>query len=329
MELTVVLAGIPVRLSLRSPAYAACFQPFRTEADPVAAVRVPEDALKEAAPHYEAGTTPEQVEYLELGPRVCDALLPYGRILFHGAAIVWRGRAWIFTANSGTGKTTQYMLWKLCFGSEIKILNGDKPLLEFRKDGILVHPSPWRGKEGLGSLDTAPLGGIILLEQNEENRMRRLLPAEAAGPLLTQLLFTRKNADDVRAACALEERLLAQVPVWLLQNRGDAASAALCRDTPDGGANMTYTLQKDVALVTVCDEHFLVAAGQARGKVPAVKGINRPGAYFWNLLQQKLPENDILRHTAADYHIPIEKAAQALRRFAALLAAEGYLTMAG
>ena len=49
---------------------------------------------------------------------------------------------------------------------------------------------------------------------------------------------------------------------------------------------MTYTLQKDVALVTVCDEHFLVAAGQARGKVPAVKGINRPGAYFWNLLQQ-------------------------------------------
>ena len=84
-----------------------------------------------------------------------------------------------------------------------------------------------------------------------------------------------------------------------------------------------------VALVTVCDEHFLVAAGQARGKVPAVKGINRPGAYFWNLLQQKLPENDILRRTAADYHIPIEKAALALRRFAALLAAEGYLTIAG
>ena len=80
MELTVVLAGIPVRLSLRSPAYAACFQPFWTEADPVAAVRVPEDALKEAAPHYEAGTTPEQVEYLELGPPTaayCSMVLPF------------------------------------------------------------------------------------------------------------------------------------------------------------------------------------------------------------------------------------------------------------
>ncbi len=64
MELTVELAGIPIRLSLRSAAYAPFLQPFRTEADPVAAVRVPEDALKEAAPHYEAGTTPEQVEYL-------------------------------------------------------------------------------------------------------------------------------------------------------------------------------------------------------------------------------------------------------------------------
>ena len=87
MELTVVLAGIPVRLSLRSPAYAACFQPFWTEAGPVAAVRVPEDALKEAAPHYEAGTTPEQVEYLELGPvsampcsptaAYCSTVLPF------------------------------------------------------------------------------------------------------------------------------------------------------------------------------------------------------------------------------------------------------------
>lgn len=60
---------------------------------------------------------------------------------------------------------------------------------------------------------------------------------------------------------------------------------------------MTYTLQKDVALVTVCDEHFLVAAGQARGKVPAVKGINRPGAYFWNLLQQTAGERHSPPHS--------------------------------
>ena len=231
MELTVALAGVPVRISLRSPAYAACFQPFLAGTDPIADVRVPESALKQAAPHYEAGTTPEQIEYLELGPHACDALLPYSRMLFHGAAILWCGRAWIFTANSGTGKTTQYMLWKLCFGREVQILNGDKPLLEFREDSIVVHPSPWCGKEGLGSLDSAPLGGLILLKQSGENRMRRLQPAEAAGPLLTQLLFTRRTVDDVRTACALEDRLLHRTPVWLLENRGDTASAALCRDT--------------------------------------------------------------------------------------------------
>lgn len=158
MELTVVLAGIPVRLSLRSPAYAACFQPFWTEADPVAAVRVPEDALKEAAPHYEAGTTPEQVEYLELGPRVCDALLPYGRILFHGAAILWRGRVWVFTANSGTGKTTQYMLWKLCFGSEIKILNLEPSAAEAAGERHSPpHSSGLSHSHREGSTSTAPL----------------------------------------------------------------------------------------------------------------------------------------------------------------------------
>ena len=92
---------------------------------------------------------------------------------------------------------------------------------------------------------------------------------------------------------------------------------------------MTYTLQKDVALVTVCDEHFSGCRRAGPRQGPCREGHQPAGSLFLNLLQQKLPEDDILRHTAADYHIPIEKAAQALRRFAALLAAEGYLTMAG
>ena len=74
-------------------------------------------------------------------------------------------------------------------------------------------------------------GKLAEPEFTDKVTLRWQMPEHTEGPLLTQLLFTRKNADDVRAACALEERLLAQVPVWLLQNRGDAASAALCRDT--------------------------------------------------------------------------------------------------
>ena len=112
------------------------------------------------------------------------------------------------------------------------LLNGDKPLLEIPPEGaITVHPSPWYGKEGMQQYFSGPLGGIILLEKAAENRMRRMTPREAAGCLFTQLLITRRDADSVRRACALEQALLERTPLWLLQNRGDSAAAELCRDT--------------------------------------------------------------------------------------------------
>ncbi len=92
---------------------------------------------------------------------------------------------------------------------------------------------------------------------------------------------------------------------------------------------MTYELQPDVALVTICDEYYLVAAGEARGKVPRILGVTAPGAYFWELLERRLPVPDILRQAAADYRVPEDTAATAFRHFADSLREYGYLTLSG
>lgn len=90
---------------------------------------------------------------------------------------------------------------------------------------------------------------------------------------------------------------------------------------------MTYTLQEGVVLAEVCEEFFLVASGPARGKVPPVEGVTRPGAYFWRLLEQKLAPEEIIRRAAADYRVPEETALAALRQFADALKKKGYLTV--
>ena len=92
---------------------------------------------------------------------------------------------------------------------------------------------------------------------------------------------------------------------------------------------MIHRLRPDVVLVTVCGEHLLVAAGRARGKVPAVKGINRPVAYFWERLERGLEEGEIVAQAAADYDCPEATAREALDRFLAVLEQEGYLLMEG
>ena len=224
MKISVKLAGLPMEIGLQYSKYLYIFAPFASEEPPRAFASVSPDELARAAAWYPEGGA-AYAEMMELCPRVSDALLPFGRLVFHALAFEWQGRVWLLTGPSGAGKTTHYLRWKLRYGEELRLLNGDKPLLEIPPEGaITVHPSPWYGKEGMQQYFSGPLGGIILLEKAAENRMRRMTPREAAGCLFTQLLITRR-------ACALEQALLERTPLWLLQNRGDSAAAELCRDT--------------------------------------------------------------------------------------------------
>lgn len=231
MKKTLLLAGIPVEADILFEEEFPVFSPFFTDAEPLVSVSVPQDELESVRPLYRPDATDPYIHYMELCTRVSDALLPYGRAVFHGAAFLWRGRAWLLTAPSGTGKSTQCALWKWLYGSDMRMLNGDKPILEARGDSVIVHPSPWKGKEGWGGMRSAALGGIVLLRQSPDNRIRRLSAAEAACAVYEQFLFGGRNTDDVRTVARLEDAMLRAVPVWLLENRGDEDSARLCHDT--------------------------------------------------------------------------------------------------
>lgn len=231
MKFGIELAEIPVEIELRYPDALPTFSSYRTGRHPLVSVSVSPEEVISARGRYEPGSSDPYIEYMELSAKISDALLPLNRVLFHGAAFQWCGKAWILTAPSGTGKTTQYLLWKECFGEDVQIINGDKPVLCLADGQPIVFPSPWNGKESMGQKISAPLGGIILLRKSRENRIRRLTAQEAAGPLFIQFLFSRRTKQDVSAVARLEESMLRQIPVWLLDNRGDPASARLCHDT--------------------------------------------------------------------------------------------------
>ncbi len=170
-------------------------------------------------------------EYYLLHLVVSNALLAYNRCVFHGTAFLWHEKAWIFTAPSGTGKTTQYRRWRKLYRDEVKIINGDKPILEFKEDHtIMVHPSPWKGKERWGSMLNAPLGGIIYLKQGKENKIECMAPQDAVIPLYKQFLFLPEKEEYIHAVCRMEDTLLRNIPVWKLINKGDLVSAQLTHD---------------------------------------------------------------------------------------------------
>lgn len=228
----VVLANIPLSIHPLFSETQACFGPFCTSSyNTIASLQIDLSELQKAKSFFPEASD-ASLEYNLLLSKASAALLPFRRCVFHGVAFIWRNKAYIFTAPSGTGKTTQYRQWLKLYCPELRIINGDKSILECRPNGtILVHSSPWAGKERWGSMESAPLGGIVYLHQSQENSITRLSPQQAAAPLFRQFLFSADNAELVRQVCAIEEQMLRAAPVWMLANRGDLDSARLCHDT--------------------------------------------------------------------------------------------------
>ena len=162
----------------------------------------------------------------------CNLFLPYDRCLFHSVAICVDDRAWLITAPSGTGKSTQYRNWKALFGDEVRLICGDKPILEFQNSGdIIVHPSPWRGKERWRGSSPAKLSGVVYLEQGLYNEISLMSASDALVPLYTQFLYRPETETQLRQVASMLDRMVSQIPVWKLVNTGDKASARLTYDT--------------------------------------------------------------------------------------------------
>ena len=117
--------------------------------------------------------------------KIVNRLIDYDILLFHGSTVAVDGVAYLFTAKSGTGKSTHTKLWRKLFGRRAVMINDDKPLLKIGKDGVLVCGTPWDGKHKLNTNCMVPLKAICVLERGEENHIIQISPS-AALPMLMQ-----------------------------------------------------------------------------------------------------------------------------------------------
>lgn len=163
----------------------------------------------------QSGLAPEYLETLALLRKVAEVLPEKDGFLMHGAVIQWRDKAYMFTAPSGTGKTTHIRLWRKYLGQGVSIINGDKPFIRIVDDCVRIYGTPWAGKEGWQNNKNAPLGGICIIERGTECRIRKLDSKEAIPYLLGQIHFGDSSA---QAGKTLEllDILIKKVPVYIL-----------------------------------------------------------------------------------------------------------------
>ncbi len=123
---------------------------------------------------------------------VAEALIDFDILLMHGSAVAVGQQAFIFTAKSGTGKSTHVSFWKELLGDQAVVVNDDKPFLEINSGGVTVHGSPWCGKEGKNTNCSVPLRAICMLRRGRENRIQELSFEEALPSLMSQIYRPQK-----------------------------------------------------------------------------------------------------------------------------------------
>ena len=160
----------------------------------------------------------------------------YDTLLFHGSCVAVDGCGYLFTAPSGTGKSTHTRLWRQLLGERAVMVNDDKPLLHIGAETVTAFGTPWDGKHHLSRRMAVPLRGLCILERAPANHIERVAPREALLPLMQQI-YRPADVAAMSKTMTLLERLTKAVPLYRLCCLPDLDAAELAYQMMEGKNN--------------------------------------------------------------------------------------------
>ena len=200
---------------------------YRTEERPEAVISVTEADIRAERERQEGETASDgYLESLAVLRRLSDILLEKNTLLFHGSAVAVEEEAYIFTAPSGTGKSTHARLWRELLGRRAVMINDDKPFIRVG-DPCLVYGSPWDGKHHLSHNAVFPLRAICFLSRAGDNSIDKTPAAQAIPRLLNQAY----RAEAVDRILPLVLKLAEAMPMYELRCNMEPEAAALSWET--------------------------------------------------------------------------------------------------
>ena len=142
----------------------------------------------------------------------------FNAVMLHSSAIMYKGKGYLFSADSGVGKTTHTKLWQKVFGNEVKIINDDKPLIRKIDGQWMVFGTPWSGDSDENLNVSVPVGGIIFISRAQTNKIRRLeLYKDEIAQLFLEQTIRAREPEQAMAVLENADDLLKSVPVFFLE----------------------------------------------------------------------------------------------------------------
>lgn len=165
----------------------------------------------------------DEHEYMWTSEAFYYELLKHRGIMLHSSCVEKDGYAYLFSAKSGTGKSTHTHLW-LKNLSGTRIINDDKPALLWTETGWVACGTPFSGSSDENLNVQIPVRAVVFIYRSKENQIKRLDSSRAITLFLEQ---TVKPAHRDLAENMLDnlDLLLRKLPVFALGCNMDDSAA--------------------------------------------------------------------------------------------------------
>ncbi|MCQ2519406.1 MAG: PqqD family protein [Lachnospiraceae bacterium] len=149
-------------------------------------------------------------------------------LMLHSVSILYKNKAILFSAPSGTGKSTHANLWKKLF--DINQINGDINVLKEINGEIVACGTPWCGTSGIYSKETFPVGAIIFLKRDSINAIDGLSDHDKSRQLISRLFNPLWNSNRLDSLIKNAETVTKTVPCAILRCTKDDEAAIVCKN---------------------------------------------------------------------------------------------------
>ena len=153
----------------------------------------------------------------------------FGKMLLHCAYVLFDGKAILFTAPSGTGKSTQAELWRKNFGAQI--VNGDRAAIGLAGEIPTAYGLPFSGSSDDCENIDAPIVAIVSLSQAKENRLEKLQGRQALKALMRGAYLLPEHQADLPLQIEVAQTIMQKIPIYHLACLPEESAAQLLRST--------------------------------------------------------------------------------------------------
>lgn len=170
---------------------------------------------------------PDMHTFMLMGIVFRNNLLYKDGIVMHASSIAWDGKGILFTAPSGTGKSTHVRLWEKYFGESVRVVNDDTPAIRFIDDIPMLCGTPWSGSSDKFENITVPIKAMVVLNQAPDNSIRKLDTFDALQGIMPRCFLPYFDEELMTKAYNVLENLINKVPVYHLDCTPDKEAMEL------------------------------------------------------------------------------------------------------